>query len=731
VSPLRLYLVLLVILASKSRFHDIEMQPSFFFPLLFFCLSSQSGSSNGATQKPASARRLDKVILQAQGALPYFHHSHPDAHLLNSTLPRIPVDDVLEKHYEYQDYERTRKPFRTIAFYFPQYHPFKENDKFWGKGFTEWTNVAKAKPLFASHYQPRLPTHLGYYDLRITENMVEQAKIAQNYGVDAFAYHFYWFAGRTVMETPLENMLKNKNVSINFCLSWANENWSRRWDGLNNDVLIQQEHSLEDSAAFLDHLLQYFRDERYIKVNGAPVLIVYRPLLIPDIVETVKMWRKNIKKAGFPGIYLVAAQSFGFTDPLAINFDAAVEFPPHSFGGTEISKKQDDLVSGFSGAIYSYYDALVRGEYAKVTPEEYPLFFTSTMGWDNTARMGDRGNVYHEFSLRLFKRWNIFNILRTLSDHRSSPDERLIFVNAWNEWAEGTYLEPDRKFGFGYLEALRQAQAKFHDPAGKFDSKILRQNDPRIHGTTKKHCMIIHAFSFAPTMVIVQRFRQLRLDTDLFDIYVTTDTIEKALAVKRELPTAIVSLHENRGRDIFPFLETLRSISHLPYASCLKLHSKETKYRADGAALRDKIINKLLPSKRDVLRVLKLFEKNPRLGAAAPATLALRFNMKSMHFDMEHTRALALRIGMDDKEFAASLKRPPGFVAGSMLWLRPAALESLFTLNSQDFPDEIGLSDGTMAHAVERMLLPAIEKAKFSMLPLPSQRFSGYRGRPT
>jgi len=151
----------------------------------------------------------------------------------------------------------------------------------------------------------------------------------------------------------------------------------------------------------------------------------------------------------------------------------------------------------------------------------------------------------------------------------------------------------------------------------------------------------------------------------------------------------------------------------------------------DGAALRDKIINELLPSKRDVLRVLKLFEKNPRLGAAAPATLALRFYKKNMHFDMEHTRALALRIGMDDKEFAASLKRPPGFVAGSMLWLRPAALESLFTLNSQDFPDEIGLSDGTMAHAVERMLLPAIEKAKFSLLPLPSQRFSGYRGRPT
>lgn len=243
-----------------------------------------------------------------------------------------------------------------------------------------------------------------------------------------------------------------------------------------------------------------------------------------------------------------------------------------------------------------------------------------------------------------------------------------------------------------------------------------------MHGVSKDHCIIIHAFSVPATKAIFRRFRQLRLNTDVFDTFVTTDTIEKALAVKAVLPSAIVSLHENRGRDIFPFIETLRSISNLPYASCLKLHSKETKYRSDGAALREKILNELLPSQKTVLRVLDLFEKDPRLGSAAPANLMLKFNRKNMHFDLPHTSALASRMGIETEEFAASLKKSPGFVAGSMLWLRPAALQSLLTLKSQDFPDEIGLSDGTMAHAVERMLLPAIRKENFSFVSLPPHK---------
>ena len=705
------------------------------FVSFIVCSSWHAGGLHGATLGPAITLRSSQnggfATPSENVTMPYFHPSHPDAHLLISGPPLIRVDDVQEKYYDYREHKNAKKPFKTIAFYFPQYHPFEENDRFWGKGFTEWTNVAKAKPLFASHYQPRLPVHMGYYDLRLVENMVEQARIAKNYGVDGFAYHFYWFAGRTVMETPLQNMIKNNNVSINFCLSWANENWSRRWDGLDSDVLLRQEHSLDDSAKLLDHLLQYFRDERYIKVNGAPVLIVYRPLMIPNILETVKMWRQKIVQAGFPGIYLVTTLAVGVGDPLAINFDAAVQFPPHGFQGAQITDKQENLVPGFSGNVFSYYDAVVHGEYREEAErnKKYPLLFTSTMAWDNSARKGLRGDIFKEFSLRIFKRWNTFNILRTLSNREISPDERFIFINAWNEWAEGTHLEPDRKFGFGYLEALRQAQASFHDPEGNFDAQIRRQRDPRVHNVSKKHCMIIHAFSVPATKAIILRFRKLRLNTDAFDVFVTTDTIKKALAVKAELPLAIVSLHENRGRDILPFIETLRSISHLPYTSCLKLHSKETKYRSDGNALREKILDELLPSQKTVLSVLNLFEKNPRLGAAAPANLMLKFDRENMHSNLHHARILASRMGMDEDEFAATSKHRPGFVAGSMLWLRPAALQSLLTLKSQDFPDEIGLSDGTMAHAVERMLLPAIRKANFSFVSLPPRKLRKVQAR--
>ena len=222
---------------------------------------------------------------------------------------KVAFDTTINKFVEYQENQAINPLVKLIAFYLPQFHPFPENDKWWGKGFTEWSNVGKALPNYVGHYQPHCPIHLGYYDLRIPEIMEEQAKLAKAYGVYGFNYYFYWFAGKVLMEKPLEMMLENKKVDIPFCLTWANENWTRRWDGLENDVLIAQNHSKEDSLEFIRYLIKYFKDERYILIDGKPLLIVYRANIIPDIYAIADSWRKEVRLHGFPDLYLVAAQT--------------------------------------------------------------------------------------------------------------------------------------------------------------------------------------------------------------------------------------------------------------------------------------------------------------------------------------------------------------------------------------------------------------------------------------
>ena len=235
---------------------------------------------------------------------------------------------------EYRKNDKTHTAIKLIAFYLPQFHPFPENDRWWGKGFTEWTNVTKAKPNFKGHYQPHRPIHLGYYDLRVPEVMQEQAQLAKNYGVYGFSYYFYWFDGVVLMETPLRAMLNNKSIDMPFCLTWANENWTRRWTGDEQDVLIAQNYSETDAIALLQYMMDYFQDERYIRIDGKPIFIIYRPNDIPNIKQISHLWRKEAEKHGLPGLYLISVKFYNMTAPEDIGFDALVEFPPHKLNWT-------------------------------------------------------------------------------------------------------------------------------------------------------------------------------------------------------------------------------------------------------------------------------------------------------------------------------------------------------------------------------------------------------------
>lgn len=348
---------------------------------------------------------------------------------------------------------------RLVAFYLPQFHPIAENDRWWGPGFTEWTNVVQAAPLFDGHYQPRLPAELGFYDLRLGEVRQAQAQLARQHGVDAFCYYYYWFEGRRVLERPLEEMVDSGLPDFPFCLCWANENWTRSWDGLNQDVLLRQDYTPEGLAKFAHGLTRYFGDRRYLRHRGQPVLVIYRLSEIPQYTGVTREWRRIWRKAGLGEIHLCAVRFH--TDDLPpraedAGIDAYVGFPPHGVAVRRMEERVRGLEQGFEGLIYDYH-AVVDGDLRRHAQSVSSRLHRGVMtGWDNTARRGIHAHICHGSSPASFRRW-----LRSvvLQEGAWPPgEEKLVFINAWNEWAEGAYLEPDKKHGRGYLEAVRSVR---------------------------------------------------------------------------------------------------------------------------------------------------------------------------------------------------------------------------------------------------------------------------------
>ncbi len=352
------------------------------------------------------------------------------------------------------DMQRKNDEVRLIAFYLPQFHPFAENNQWWGEGFTEWTNVTKAKPLFSEHYQPHLPADLGFYDLRLNEVREQQANLAKKYGIYGFCYHYYWFSGRKLMETPIEMMLKSEKPDFPFCICWANESWSRRWDGSENELLMYQEHDLETDKEFIIDILPFLKDSRYICVDNAPLIIIYRVELIPDPIALFTSWRKLAEKNGIPKIHIVMAETFGLRDPFRYGCDAAVEFPPHQVTAADITYEMEDLDrENFGGDIFNYKDVVVSELHKDKV--DYPLYKCVFPCWDNTARLNHNAHLFTGSTPGLYEIWLDYAIKHT---KQCLPSKRqIVFINAWNEWAEGAHLEPDRKFGKKYLEATRRA----------------------------------------------------------------------------------------------------------------------------------------------------------------------------------------------------------------------------------------------------------------------------------
>ena len=578
---------------------------------------------------------------------------------------------------------------KMISFYLPQYHAIAENNAWWGDGFTEWTNVKPAQPQFLGHYQPHQPGELGFYNLLDPKIQQRQVELAKLYDIGGFCFYFYWFGGKLLLEQPTENYLANSALDLPFCLCWANENWSRRWDGLDHEILIQQSHSAEDDIAFISHISKYLRDTRYIKVQNKPLVMVYRPKLLPSAKATAQRWREWCRENGIGEIYLAYTQSFEVADPAEYGFDAAVEFPPNNSSPPNVTNTVEKNSEDFNCNIYDWRVFVERSE--KYVLPAYTLHRSICPAWDNTARRKNNATVFVNHSPALFQKWTENAINYTVKTFPAKED-RLVFVNAWNEWGEGAHLEPDCKYGYSNLRAIRNAQIS--------QSKKMLDVDDSEENAQQKIALVIHAHYVDIFEEIIQSIG-VGVNS-MVDIYITCAE-ENVVRIRNILTqyavVATIQSVPNQGRDMLPFLKILPQVVNNGASLIIKVHTKKSTHRVDGDAWRKELIGTLL-NDASIKQALAMFKDNASLGIIGPAGNVVPMDTYWGSNQLA-TLKLAIRLGVDLEDIHRLT-----FVAGSMFFARVTALLPLLGLELRDeeFEAEAGQVDGTMAHAIERAI---------------------------
>ena len=503
------------------------------------------------------------------------------------------------------NYSNFKSDIKAIALYFPQFHVIKENNKFWGEGFTEWTNVKKGKPLFQGNHQPRIPGdkygYLGYYDLTDIKVIESQIKLAKSHGIYGFGIYYYWFSGKEILEKPINIFIKNTNINFNFLLIWVNENWTRKWDGKDNEILINQEYKPEDPVNFIKDIKKYVKDKRYIKIDNKPVLGLYEPNKIPNLKQTITIWREKSRELGIGEIFILISINQNKTEDFQnLNlFNASYEFPPRNIQPLyKIFKKKTFIYSEL------IYKSITFNE-TKTNFKKFPFFRGSMVEWDNCPRTNKCG-IFDLYSPEKFYLFNKIIIDWTIKHY--NKEQRFIFINAWNEWGEGCYLEPDDKYGYASINSLSKAIFNI-----SYSEKYKSIGSNRI-------IVLVIIFDKDSIKEIINKIINIPYLYDLYIItncYINKNELKKYIKQYSKLDNLDLSIFLNSKENILYILSNFKNRANKYKYICTinSYHYKNISYFKEW---KNYIYNNLLGNSDIISEIITDLEKNEKLGIIFP-----------------------------------------------------------------------------------------------------------------
>ena len=570
------------------------------------------------------------------------------------------------------DFSDLKTQIKAIALYLPQFHSIEENDKAWGKGFTEWTNVKKSRPLFKGHHQPRIPGdtygYLSYYDLTNIQVIKSQVKLAKSHGIYGFGIYYYWFSGKKLLEKPIDLFIKYSNIDFGFLLIWANENWTKKWDGRDKEIFVKQEYFPEDPINFIKDIKKYIMDKRYIKVNGRPILGIYEPNKIPNLPKTIQIWRKKSIELGIGEIFILICINDGkIQDFQNFNlFDAAYEFPPRtSFQKHRIPNKRTLIYAEVLYNSYYFNDT-------NINISKLPFFRGLMLEWDNCPR-NKYGAIFDHYSPEQFYMFN--KIIIEWTNKHYNKDLRFIFINAWNEWGEGSYLEPDEKYGYASINSL--SKAIFNLPY------IHRYNLEHLNKTSSI-AVVLQLFKENLIEEIVKKINNIPLIFDLFiyiDSKINKNNIKQFIQLNSKASHfEIISFNKSYNFMISCFYHFIDNAKNYKYISNIICNEKKSNNFEEW---KNYIYNNLLGDSRIISEILTEFENNENLGLIFPERYyksLIEFGDDINGFEIKYINFLLRKLYSDKYHI---LKSNTNFPEGNMFWAKLKAIYPIYSLYSK------------------------------------------------
>ena len=590
---------------------------------------------------------------------------------LKENVVYIEIDNQISQYEDNMDFSNLNSTLKVIALYLPQFHIVEENNKFWGKGFTEWTNVKKSKPRFKGHHQPRFPGdknhYLSYYDLTDIKAIENQVKLAKRHGIYGFGIYYYWFSGKKILEKPINLFLRNSYISFNFLLIWANENWSKRWDGRDKEILIKQEYKATDPYDFIISIKKYIKDKRYIKIDKKPVLGLYEPSKIPNLQNTMTIWREKSKELGIGEIFILICINKNKTQDFQdLNlFNASYEFPPrNSFQNNRILNKNTLIYSELLYKSKNFNDS-------NISFGSFPFFRGSMVEWDNCPRIINC-EVFDHYSPEQFYMFNKIIVDWTIKNYKK--DLRYIFINAWNEWGEGSYLEPDEKYGYASINSL--SKAIFNLSYSKSNYSIGEN----------KIAVLLHIYNEDSIKEIINKINNIPYIYDLFiciyikiNIYNLKHYINLNSNAHNFEFKSFLNKKENLLSSIYIFRTKAKNYKYL--CNIISSQNNEISYFEEWKKY---IQNNLLGNSRVISEIITDFEINRKLGIIFPE----QYYKSLVHFgDSINDVNLKYMNYILAKIFShiQSKQRIFDFPEGNMFWAKVEAIYPIFKL----FPNVI------------------------------------------